>query len=705
MAKITINDIPVEIEEGTTVLQACESIGVEIPVFCYHRQLSIAGNCRMCLVELEKSPKPIASCAMPAADGMVIHTDTPMVKKARKGVLEFLLINHPLDCPICDQGGECDLQDLTVSYGPSKSRFEMNKRAVRDKYMGPLIKTIMTRCIHCTRCVRFSDEIAGVPDMGALGRGEDMEITTYLEKATTSELSGNMIDICPVGALTNKPYSFEARPWELIKTNSIDVLDAVGSNIRIDTRDRNVMRILPRINDDINEEWISDKTRFAYDGLVRQRLDRPFVRLNTHGQVEGGGPQAGGRLVETSWHNALGIAADHIKSISPHEVAVLSGDLADCESVTVLKDILHKLDISHFDCRQDGTCHDVSNRSSYLFNSTIAGIDETDFILLIATNVRHEAPIINARIRKRYLQNGLKDRDISIATLGPKFELTYPYDYLGEQVHLLKEIVEGTHPICSKLKNAKKPMMILGQGALNRRDSLEILRLSQEIAEKYNFIQPDWNGFNVLHTAAGRVGALDLGFASSSSGADTASILSGCQKGRFKVVLLNGVDEIHPNQFGSAFVIYLGHHGDVGAHRADIILPGLAYTEKSATYVNTEGRPQQTNKAVAPPGQAQEDWFVLTSLADALDLNLGYRTLDQVRARMAEINPIFSKINEITPAPWKKIVSRVPETLSHLPFKSPIDNFYMTDPISRHSAIMAQCVDEIGTTTNEPIQE
>lgn len=682
MPTLTVNDISVQVEEGSTVLQACEAAGIEVPVFCYHPKLSIAGNCRMCLVEMEKSPKPIASCSLPAGEGMVIRTNTPMVEKARKGVLELLLINHPLDCPICDQGGECDLQDITVAYGPSQSRFDLNKRAVSNKHMGPLIKTIMTRCIHCSRCVRFSNEVAGVQEMGIVHRGEYAEITTYLEQTLTSELSGNMIDICPVGALTSKPYSFTGRSWELTKTESIDVLDAVGSNIRIDSRGQSVMRILPRTNEAINEEWISDKTRFAYDGLSRQRLARPYVRQN-------------GKLVEVSWATALEETTRHLKSVAPSEIAALSGNLVDCETTMVLKDILMTLGTPHFDCRQDGSCLDANNRGSYIFNSTIASIEDADFILLIATNVRHEAPLVNARIRKRYLQQGLPGKDLSIAVVGSLYDLTYPYDHLGAHAPTLKEIQEGTHPVCAQLAKAKKPLMIIGPGALNRRDSHQIIDLTQEIAEKYGFIQEDWNGYNILHTAAGRVGALDLGFVPQANGSDTAGILAGCQNGRHKVLFLNGVDEISPTHFGNATVIYMGHHGDVSAHRADIILPGLTYTEKSATYVNTEGRPQRTNKALAGPGEAQEDWLILVHLANALNIPLPYSTLAEVRQRMAQMNPVFNHLNETLKAPWVKNVSRMPETLSHLDFKSPIDNFYMTDPISRHSEIMARCCTEI----------
>lgn len=684
MPKLTINNTEIEVEEGSTVLQACEQLGIEIPVFCYHPKLSIAGNCRMCLVEMEKSPKPIASCSMPAANGMVIRTNTPMVEKARKGVLEFLLINHPLDCPICDQGGECDLQDITLNYGAGTSRFDLNKRAVKDKHMGPLIKTIMTRCIHCTRCVRFANEIAGSPEMGAFGRGEHMEIGSYLETAVTSELSGNMIDVCPVGALTSKPYAFHGRSWELTKTETIDVLDAVGSHIRVDSRGREVMRILPRLNEDINEEWISDKTRFACDGLARQRLDQPYIRLD-------------GKLTPVSWEDAF----DHIKQalagIHGHEIAALAGDQADCEAMIALKDLMAVLGCSNIDCRQDGThwwgnqggghrIDDPSYRSSYLFNTTIAGIEAADLVLLIAANPRHEAPLINARIRKRYLMGGLET-----GLVGPEIELTYPYDSLGSFAKTIKDIWQGSHPFCKKLQAAKRPMLILGQAAMNRRDSLEILHLCQQIAEKYGMIQDDWNGFNVLHTAAARVGGLDLGFVPASSGLATAEILTAAHHGSLKAIYLLGADEIPMSQLGNAFVIYQGHHGDAGAHRADVILPGAAYTEKNATYVNTEGRPQQAVQAVQPPGDAKEDWRIIRALSERLGHPLPYNTLKAVRERMTTENPVFGKPDQIMPALWRILPTGTPETLSQIAFNLPISNFYMTDPISRHSLTMAQC--------------
>jgi NADH-quinone oxidoreductase subunit G len=684
MPKLTINDTEIEVEEGSTVLQACEQLGIEVPVFCYHPKLSIAGNCRMCLVQMGTSSKPIASCAMPATEGMVIKTNTPLVEKAREGVLEFLLINHPLDCPICDQGGECDLQDITQNYGRGKSRFSLNKRAITDKPMGPLIKTVMTRCIHCTRCIRFANEIAGSPEMGACGRGEHMEITSYLETAITSELSGNMIDICPVGALTSKPYAFHGRPWELTKTETIDVLDAVGSNIRVDSRGRDILRVLPRLNEDINESWISDKTRFACDGLKHQRLDQPYIRQK-------------GKLTPVSWEEALSHIQENLRGLAGQDIAALAGDQADCEAMVALKDLLTSLGSPHMDCRQDGTYWDAHYRGSYLFNTTIAGIEKAGLILLIATNPRYEAPLINARIRKRYLASG-QSNPLDIGLIGPAITLTYPYDHLGDTAQVIKELLEGKHAFSAKLKAAKQPMLILGQGAMNRRDSLEILNLCQKIAEKYGFIQEGWNGFNALHTAAARVGGLDLGFVPQKGGFDTADIIAAAQKGRLKVLYLLGADELPMAELGEAFVIYQGHHGDIGAHRADVILPGAAYTEKNATYVNTEGRPQRTFQAVQPPGNAKEDWRIIRALSDNLGRPLPYDTLEAVRERLVAVNPIFGTLDQVMPAPWQRLPLGTPETLSQLPFQLPINNFYRTDPISRHSLTMARCTQSLEQT-------
>ena len=575
MPKLTIDDVEIEVPDGITVLQACELAGVEIPRFCYHERLSVAGNCRMCLVEVAPGPpKPAASCALPVGEGMTVKTNSPMVKKAREGVMEFLLINHPLDCPICDQGGECDLQDQAMGYGAGQSRYDENKRAVTDKYMGPLVKTQMTRCIHCTRCIRFATEVAGVEELGATGRGESMEVGTYIEKTLTSELSANIIDLCPVGALTSKPYAFTARPWELTKTETVDVMDAVGSNIRVDTRGSEVMRVLPINHDDVNEEWISDKTRYACDGLKRQRLDTPYVKRD-------------GTLQPASWDEAFAAIAKKVKGKAGNRVAAIAGDLVDCESMLALKDLMTALGSPNIDCRQDGA-KIGGVRSGYVFNSSIAGIDEADAILLIGTNPRWEAPIINARIRKRFISGKLK-----VGVVGPQVDLTYKTDYLGAGPQTLTEIANGSHAFCDVLKNAERPMLIVGQGALSRDDGAAVLAAARKVAEGCGLIKDGWNGFNVLHTAASRVGGLDLGLLPSDGGRDVAGILAGATAGDIEVVYLLGADEIDASSLGTAFVIYQGHHGDAGAHRADVILPGAAYTEKNGTYVNTEGRVQR----------------------------------------------------------------------------------------------------------------
>ncbi len=671
MPKLTIDGLELEVEPGLTVLQACEMAGVEIPRFCYHERLSVAGNCRMCLVEMEKSPKPIASCAMPVADGMVIRTDTPLVKKARQGVMEFLLINHPLDCPICDQGGECDLQDQSMAYGFDRSRFHENKRAVTDKYLGPLIKTVMTRCIHCTRCVRFITEVAGVEELGAMGRGEHLEIGTYVEKALTSEMSANIIDLCPVGALTSKPYAFAARPWELTKTESIDVMDAVGSSIRVDARGREVMRVLPRLNEDVNEEWISDKTRFACDGLKRQRLDRPYVRRD-------------GKLQAASWPEALGVVADRLKATPGERIAAIAGDLADMEAMLSLKDLLGGLGVTSLDCRQDGAALDASCRAGYLFNSTIAGIERADALLIVGSNPRHEAAVLNSRIRKRWLTGKLK-----VGVIGPQVELTYKTDYLGAGPDTLKQVADGAHPFAETLTAAEHPMIIVGQGALARRDGAAVLGLARRIAERFGMVKDGWNGFNVLHTAAARVGGLELGFLPGPGGRDVAGILDAASSGALDVVYLLGADEIDMNRLGNAFVVYQGHHGDAGAHRADVILPGAAYTEKNATYINTEGRVQQTRLAGFPPGDAREDWAILRALSELAGKRLPYDNLAQLRTRLMQIAPRFGRLGSVEVASWGSFGGD--GTLDGAPFRSPIENFYMTDPISRASETMAEC--------------
>jgi NADH-quinone oxidoreductase subunit G len=671
MPKLTIDGQQIEVPAGLTVLQACELAGAEIPRFCYHERLSVAGNCRMCLVEMEKSPKPIASCAMPVADGMVIKTNTPLVHKARNGVMEFLLINHPLDCPICDQGGECDLQDQAMAFGYDRSRYREPKRGVTDKDFGPLIKTAMTRCIQCTRCIRFSTEIAGVEMMGAAGRGEHMEVITYVGEAINSELSGNLIDLCPVGALLSKPYAFSARPWELTKTESIDVLDAVGSAIRIDSRGREVMRVLPRLNEAVNEEWISDKTRFACDGLKRQRLDQPYVRQ-------------GAKLVPASWDEAFDAIAKRLDSVPGQRIAAIAGDLADLESMYALKGLMGALGSANIDCRQDGAAIDPSTRSGYLFNTGIAGIEQADLCLLIGTNPRWEAPLINARLRKRYLMGGFK-----LASIGPETDLTYPVETLGEGPDTLAAIAEGRHPFAEKLKAAKKPMLILGQGALRRTDGAAVLALARKLAESFNLVREDWNGFNMLHTAAARVGGLDIGFVPGAGGRDVKGIIEGAENEVIDVVYLLGADEIDTNRLGKAFVIYQGHHGDAGAHRADVILPGAAYPEKNGTYVNTEGRVQQARLATFAPGDAREDWTILRALSERLGRKLPFDNLDQLRQQLFKQHPGLAALDEKPAAAWGNFGKA--GSVASTPFQLPIDNFYMTDPISRASATMAAC--------------
>ena len=681
MPKLTVNGIEVEVPPGATVLQACQRAGVEVAHFCYHERLAIAGNCRMCLVEQEKAPKPIASCAMPAADGMVIHTDSAKAQKARKGVMEFLLINHPLDCPICDQGGECDLQDEAMAYGFDRGRFLENKRAVPDKDFGPLVETSMNRCIHCTRCIRFLTDVAGVEELGATGRGEHMEIGTYIERALTSELSANIIDLCPVGALTSKPYSYIARPWELAKTESVDVLDALGSNIRVDERSGQVLRVLPRLNEDVNEEWISDKTRFALDGLARRRLDRPFVRRN-------------GRLEEASWRDAFAAIAVQLSRAPGGAIAAIAGDLADAEAMCALKDLMAALGSPHLDCRQDGAALDPACRAGYLFNTTIAGIEQADACLLIGTDPRAEAAVLNARLRKRWLHGGFKT-----ASIGPRLDLTFPVTSLGSGPQTLAELAAGRVEWLQTLASAKHPMLILGQGALSRPDGAAILALARALAEKAGLVRDDWNGFNVLHTAASRVGGLDLGFVPGAGGRDVAGILAGCEAGEIAAVYLLGADEIDMRRLGRAFVIYQGHHGDAGAQRADVVLPGAAYTEKDATYVNTEGRVQQARRAVFPPGDAREDWKILRALSEALGRTLPYDSLKALRLRLSALNPVFAAPDTVLRAAWGKFGRD--GAVGAAPFAYPIADFYRTDPVSRASPTMAACAEALGRHKGE----
>jgi NADH-quinone oxidoreductase subunit G len=676
MPLMKIDGIEVEFTPGESVIQVCDRVGKEIPRFCYHDRLQIAGNCRMCLVEVKPGPpKPQASCALPAAENMEVTTNSPMVKKAREGVMEFLLINHPLDCPICDQAGECDLQDQSMGYGKGESRFHEHKRAVEDKNMGPLVKTTMTRCIHCTRCVRFVEDVAGVPELGAIGRGEHMEITSYLERALTSEVSANIIDLCPVGALTSKPYAFMARPWELKKTESIDVLDAVGSNIRIDARGEAVLRVLPRLNEDVNEEWLSDKSRYAVDGLRNQRLDTPYVRK-------------AGKLVPASWDEALAAVATAMQAAKPTEIAAIAGNQACVESMFALKELMLAIGSPHLECRQDGAKLDATDRAGYIMNTGIAALEQADVALFIGTNPRVEAPLVNTRLRKAYLRGGLQAFNI-----GAVADVTYPVTQLGESPALLGDVLAGKSPVAEALKNAKNPVIIVGNAALARADGEAILQTAKKIAETYNLIRDDWNGFNVLHTAASRVGALDIGFVPQKGGLDMEGMIAAIEKKALKFVYLLGVDEIDMQYVGDAFVVYQGHHGDIGAHRADVILPGAAYTEKDAIYVNTEGRVQQANRAVFPPGQAREDWKIIRALSSVIGKALPYDTLEALRATLEKQFSVFATRDVLTPSPWKK--ASAAGAITAAAFDYPIANFYRTCAISRASKTMAQCTEQV----------
>ena len=621
MAKVKINGNDIEVADGLTILQACEEAGLEIPRFCYHDRLSIAGNCRMCLVDVEGSPKPVASCAMPINDGMSIHTNTQSVKKAREGVMEFLLINHPLDCPVCDQGGECDLQDQTVAFGPENSRFEENKRSVDEKHMGPLIKTYMTRCIHCTRCIRFADEVAGVNQLGAVNRGENMEITTYLEKSIDSELSANIVDLCPVGALTSKPYQFEARPWELKKTQTIDVMDGVGSNVRVDTYGWKVKRVLPVLNEDINEEWISDKTRYACDGLLNQRLDTPLIKKDN-------------KFTEISWNEALGNLKEDLLTTKPEEVAFLLGDFVDLETAYLTKKLADDLNIKTIECRQEGCKIPFNHRSQFLFNSKIKGIDETDCILIIGSNVREEAAIINSRIRKNIVS-----KNIPIALIGNNVDLTYDYDYLGNDINIITDILNEKNPFSDELLRAKKPMVIIGQSVLNRDDSLQIYSLLETFTDKFNLIQDEWNGFNILQLTAARAGGLEVGAFQRSQSLD--DILDSSTD-KYRIIISIGADEVNYDKLSNSKIIYIGTHGDRGANAAQLILPSAAYTEKDSIYINTEGRVQFANKASFPPGDAKEDWKIINQLSELMKLDWSFISQTDVR------DAIFSDFPHLT---------------------------------------------------------
>ena len=672
MPKLVIDDQEIEVEDGFTVMQACEKAGKEVPHFCFHEKLQIAGNCRMCLVEMERSPKPIASCAMPVSEGMVIKTNTPKVKKAREGVMEFLLANHPLDCPICDQGGECDLQDQAFKYGNGSSRYTYDKRAVKDKNLGPLVKTHMTRCIHCTRCVRFSTEIAGVPEMGMINRGGHAEITSYLEKNLSSELSGNVIDLCPVGALTSKPYAFKARSWELEKTESIDVMDALGSNIRVDSRGLEVMRILPKLNEDINEEWVSDKARFAYDGLKMQRLDTPYVRKN-------------GKLSKANWDKALESIVKQIKAVKGDEIASIAGSLTSVETMFLLKKMLEQLGSRKVDANQFGYKLDIAARGNYLFNTGIGESAKADVCLLIGTDLRHSSPVLNARIGQK-----VRSGEMHIARIGEADDQTYDIDELGIDASLLEEILAGKGDFAKRLKKAKRPMIIIGDAALSRADGYGILALAHSIVEKYGIVTKNWNGFNILHNHASMVGGLDVGFIYGKSGNGTAEILKDSRDKKVKILYLLGADDFDMSLIGKdCFVIYQGHHGDEAARRADVILPEAAYTEQDAIFVNMEGRPQYARAAVPPVGEAKESWYILSLLAKKLGIKMSLDSLQDVRSMLAKESPVFANIDQALEAEFVTFKSSV--KLLKKPLKKISTNYYMTDSISRASVTMAKC--------------
>ena len=662
MLKLKVNDIEVEVEEGLTVLQACEKAGVEIPRFCYHEKLSIAGNCRMCLVEMEKSPKPIASCAMPAADGMVIKTNTPKIEKSRKGVMEFLLANHPLDCPVCDQGGECDLQDQSMFYGIDKSRFKENKRAVPDKNMGPLIKTQMTRCIHCTRCIRFATEIAGVPELGAIGRGEDMQITTYLEKSMQSELSGNVIDLCPVGALTSKPYVFEARPWELKKTETIDVMDAVGSNIRVDTYDWEVKRVLPIINEDINEEWISDKTRYACDGLLNQRLDIPYIKYNN-------------KFEKASWDEVYKIIKSKIENTKKDKICGFVGDLTNMEASFIFKEFFDRtIDTNKYESRSSKSFINSSVRENYLFNSTINGIEETDLILLIGANPRFEATILNARIRKAYLNNNTK-----IFSLNDIGDLTYPYQSLDGKTQTIKDIIENKNEISKNILESKKPLIILGESFLKSKSANYLFNSLKEFLFKNNKLTNEWNPLNILSTDAATVGSFDLDIIDGSN-----ELIKDLNENKFEIIYLLGQDNLNFNK-KDEFVIYQGSHGDKGAEIADIILPGAAYTEQSGHYTNLEGKIQKAFKASYPPGDAKEDWQIINEIAETMNNRKLFNDKEELESSMFNYLKLKKEKKSI-------LIKNIDQNeFENENLKIEFKNYYFSNVITRASKTMFNC--------------
>ena len=656
MPKVTVDGIEVEVEAGSTVLQACEVAGKEIPRFCYHERLSIAGNCRMCLVEMERSPKPVASCAMPVMDGQVIKTNTPMVKKAREGVMEFLLINHPLDCPICDQGGECDLQDQAFNYGGGRSRYELNKRSVDQKHMGPLIKTHMNRCIHCTRCVRFSEEVAGIAEIGAINRGENMEITTYLENTIDSEMSGNVIDLCPVGALTSKPYSYEARPWELNKVETIDVMDAVGSNIRMDSKGWEVKRVLPRVNDEINEEWISDKTRYACDGLLNNRIDNPYIKKN-------------GKLIEASWKEAINFIYENVSD--KKSFAGLVGQLVDLETTYAFKSFLkNTFNSDLIDFRQKDILFDTSDEFNFRFNTSIQKIDECDFILLIGANPRHEATIINTRIRKA-VKNGCK-----VFSIGDPGELHYNYKVIGNNISILDDLINGNISESKILKEAKNPAIIIGESVLKPEVSLSVTNSVKSLLKNINKL----DGFNILHQSASSVGNLILGLQSN----EIEKIYSS------EVLYLLNADEIDPKKLKNKFVIYQGTHGGESSQIADVVLPGAAYSEKNGSFVNLEGRVQKSFKASYPPGFAKEDWEIFLEISNHKNINLGFDSFESLRELMLKEHSRLGNYDQLpeTDLDTIKIDRHVKKD-----FKVDIDliDYYQSNIIARASTTMSEC--------------
>eukprot|EP00475_Leptophrys_vorax_P041506 TRINITY_DN78263_c0_g1_i1.p1 TRINITY_DN78263_c0_g1~~TRINITY_DN78263_c0_g1_i1.p1 ORF type:complete len:719 (-),score=191.50 TRINITY_DN78263_c0_g1_i1:35-2191(-) len=680
---VTVDGKKVTVPADFTVLQACEAAGAQIPRFCYHDRLSIAGNCRMCLVEVVKSPKPVASCAMPLMPDMAIKTDTPLVKKAREGVMEFLLANHPLDCPICDQGGECDLQDQSVTFGSDRSRFREIKRSVEDKNLGPFIKTIMTRCIHCTRCVRFAEEIAGVEDLGVTGRGNSMEIGTYIEKTFDSEMSGNVVDVCPVGALTSRPFAFTARPWELRHVETIDVLDGIGANIRVDVRGNKVLRILPRLNEEVNEEWIGDKSRYAYDGLQRQRLDTPMVKDPVTKE-----------LTPVSWEKILSVLQEKFSAVKGSEIRAIAGDLVDAESLIALKDLLNRLGCENTECRQDGAALNADLRSNYIFNSRIAGIEDADAILLVGTNPRMEAPLINARLKKVNLQG-----EIPIAYIGPKFKTTFPAKHLGNDLAVLESIANsGSVAGFESFAKAKRPLIIFGLATLRSDlggDSDFVYSVINKLSSKFPLQKDGWNGISFLQQTGARTAALDIGFVPGSTAAS----------GPGRLYYLLGADEFDANEIpADAFVVYQGHHGDKGASRADVVLPGQAYTEKAGTYVNTEGRVQRGMAAVTAPFDSREDWMIIRALSEVLAVPLPYDTVEGVRARLADVAPHFDSLWDVESPSFVRFGGAAEKAPSGS-LKPALDNYWFTNPIARVSKTLSKANQQLSVATNSYVRD